>query len=81
MKTVIIWDALDANIKFLVVEGDQRHLNGVYINTAGDEEDDKKQDELTKLTMDEEGTKKMLDDFPTTAVLEGAFVIVAGFLP
>ena len=31
-KTVVIYDQLDAGIKFFVLNGDYRHLNNVYIN-------------------------------------------------
>jgi hypothetical protein len=96
-KTVIIYDQLDAGIKFLVMDGDFRHLNGVYINScapfdATEEEEaawdaergDVKQEELTNLIYDENTSAlkvTFLDTFPVADVQSGADVIVAGFLP
>jgi hypothetical protein len=76
-------------VTFAVLDGDYRHLNGVYINMVVPEDEDeaghnKKQDELNELVYNQkDGSYKieMLDTFPTEAVREGAEVIVAGFLP
>ena len=90
MQTVLIYDQLDAELKFFVLDGDYSHLNGVYINQmvegtkAKQKAADAKQDELTNLMyVKETGELKhqFLTTFPTAAVLDGAIVIVAGFLP
>lgn len=81
-KTVIVWDELGQNpIKFAVVEKDLSHLNGVYLNSI--EDDPRKQDELTNLIYGYDGSTPtpLSQTFPVEAVIAGAIVIVAGFLP
>jgi hypothetical protein len=81
MKTVFIWDEMVGEIKFFVVDGDYRHLNNIYINGS---DDDEKLDQLNEiLAYDDAGKPKvtMLTEFPAQDVKDGAFVIVAGFLP
>jgi len=91
-KTVIIWDELNADVVFFLVDGDHSHLNRVYINTYYDDAEaatiskqafEARMDELNKLIYQEDGTYNHaeLSEFPTDAVLKGARVIVAGFLP
>ena len=92
-KTVIIWDELQADVIFFLVDGDHSHLNRVYINTYYDDAEagviskqafEARIDELNTLIYDQEkGTylHEELSEFPTDAVLKGARVIVAGFLP
>lgn len=82
MKTVLIWDQCAVEpVQFAVLEGDMRHLNGVYINSTSD--DEAKQQELSDLVYDKNGTTRinLSEDFPVAAVRAGAEVIVAGFLP
>lgn len=95
MKTVIIYDQLEANLTFIVLDGDYRHLDKVYINQCFEESKaeqkarEKLQDELNDLIYPADGEEtqfgytkvELLEEFPTQAVLDGAFVIVAGFLP
>ena len=86
MKTICIWDTCGQEpLKYFVVEGDQSHLDGTYINLDGDED---RQDELNKLTWDEEkdeSTVEFLDAFPKELFSqfpnEGIEVIAVGFLP
>lgn len=81
-QTVIIWDELNADLVFFVVDGDYTKLNKVYINTA--DGDEKLMDELNELIYVQESGKfanEELNEFPVNAVLNGAKVIVAGFLP
>jgi hypothetical protein len=90
-KTVIIWDEVMADVVFFLVDGDHSHLNRVYINTYYDDENtaiskqafEARMDELNNLIYQEDGTYNHaeLSEFPTDAVLAGARVIVAGFLP
>lgn len=80
MKTVLIWDTLGIQpIKFAILEGDYRHLNDVYVNSTGAKEED----DITRLMYGDNGECKieLTDTFPVDAVINGAFVIVAGFLP
>lgn len=91
MKTVVIWDTCEADVRFAVLEGDYRHLNHVYINQVRDTDDtkakqkayDKLQNELEKIfyTKDGKDRQAFLDEFPVEEVKNGAFVVVAGFLP
>ena len=81
MKTVVIWDEMQGEIKFFVVDQDLQHLDGTYINGS---DDDKKLDQLNEvLGYDDNGKPKvtLLTAFPMDAVKEGAAVIVCGFLP
>lgn len=89
-KTVIIYDQLDAVVKFFVLDGDYRHLNNVYINQCdGKTKKEQKaaddlQDELCNLVYDPKTGEVLLPvftKFPIEAVQNGADVIVAGFLP
>jgi hypothetical protein len=83
-QTVIIWDELNADLEYFVLDGDYTHLDRVYINQVTDEDSEKKADELNELLYNQEdGTflHKSTQDFPYDAVLNGAKVIVAGFLP
>lgn len=82
MKTVLIYDQCgEASIEFYILDGDYQHLDRVYINGA--EEEQEKQDELSALLYDNKSQKKLKArmTFPTNAVIDGAAVIVAGFLP
>jgi hypothetical protein len=83
-KTVIIWDQCgETNIVFFVLDGDYRKLDNIYINCEyGEDSDSELAAEVLSGLLEEKLTKaNELKEFPTTAVLEGAFVIVAGFLP
>lgn len=82
VKTVMIYDQLDAALKFLVLDGDYKHLDGIYINASN--QDEKLQDELSNLLYDpKDGQDRvtLLTEFPMQAVRDGADVIVTGFLP
>lgn len=89
----MIYDELDGDLKFLVLEGDYVHLNGVYINSYNEKlsakerkQADKLQEELSKLLYGGGGAILLpyTNDFPTEVVQKGGSdlkVIVAGFLP
>jgi hypothetical protein len=82
MKTVIIWDQLEAGIDFVIIEGDYRHLDRMYINHPDHPEE--KIDELSKLMYDQTTWRLRnvhLKEFPTEIVKSGSAVIVCGFLP
>lgn len=81
-KTVLIYDQCGQEaLKFYVFDGDYRHLEGVFINSV--ESPQELQDELHDLLFDEEGqyVVKLKTKFPRKAVVGGAAVITAGFLP
>ena len=77
MKTVIIWDNTDASIEFSVQEGDLSRFNNVYINQGCG-----LSYELCDLVYDNEGNDlwHFVDEFPLQEVVNGAKVIVAGFI-
>lgn len=81
MKTVVIWDDCEANLKFFVVDRDVSHLNGVYVNSLNTTEEQCA--EASSLVYDDKGKQviEMQDEFPVEAVKEGAKVITCGFLP
>lgn len=86
-KTIFIWDELDQNIKFFVLDGDYTHLDGIYINNYCDEVQTK---ELLALVYDENGDKiiEMDTKFPTSTFEDGNFyhgdlvieVVTCGFI-
>lgn len=91
MRTVFIFDQCDAGLKFFTLNGDFSHLDKIYINSCGPEnwskkqvrELEKKQEELTNLLYQSNGDFKFstLSEFPMQDVLDGARVVVIGFMP
>lgn len=82
VKTVVIWDSVDADVKFFVTDRDLTHLNHKYVNSC--EIPDAESDEICNLVYDSttgEQITEMQDEFPVEAVKAGAAVIVCGFLP
>lgn len=84
MKTIVIWDEYDAEIKFFVLEGNYSHLDNVYIN--GLHSSERKQIELYNLVYDEDTDLPkiaMSKEFPIEhcAKRELLCVIVAGLVP
>ena len=82
MKTIVIWDNCDADLKFFVAEGDFRHLNRKYINSM--DTTDEEVDEINALVFNEDGSTKvkMFDTFPDDAwLIAEAHVVIIGFLP
>ena len=81
-KTVVIWDTVDADIKFFVVNRDISHLNHKYVNSADNTEEEDM--EISMLAYDKDSGApivEMLSEFPVAYVLAGAKVVVCGFLP
>ena len=79
-RTAVIWDDLQAKIKFFVFDADLRNLDNVYINQNGDD----KEAALQNLIYDEASGYRIefCDKCDFEAVIrQGAFVIVCGFLP
>jgi hypothetical protein len=92
MKTVIIYDQLDAALKFIVLDGDYTRFKGVYINSCAAKNKreqakaDRLQEELVELLFDIDTGKSLLsllDEFPVAIFDEAVVVavIVAGCLP
>lgn len=85
MQTVIIYETFTDPIQFIVAEGDLSRFDKFMINAY--DNDQSLQDELCNLLYDSvTGQNTPLldsaqDEFPYNAVLAGAKVIVAGFLP
>lgn len=82
MKTVVIWDSMDGEIKFFVAKGDLSRFHGHYVNSVDTSEE--MGDEISNLMYDQKTGKQIIKpttDFPIQAVLDGAKVIVTGFLP
>lgn len=92
MKTILIYDQLDADLKFFVLNGDYSHLNTVYMNSVlpdgatkkAQKAHDKLQEELETLMYGEGGDLILpyTSNFPVDVLKrEDSIVIVAGFLP
>lgn len=87
MKTIVIWNELDAESKYFVVDGDYSDLDDVYINATicSDEE----QNCLSELVYTEEGQLKVKieDEFPKGVIFkcieanEVFHVIQCGIIP
>ena len=56
MRTWVIWDNVDSQIKMFWLDGDYSHLNRVYINSG--ESSGICQDQLLKLVYDDQVTKR-----------------------
>lgn len=78
LKTVVIFDDMTGDIMFFVVDGDKRSWNGKYehLHNVGYPDDG-----FYDLCWNEGERRQGLEEFPTVAVLEGAFVVVCGLLP
>jgi len=81
MKTVMIFDDCQAELKFYIFDGDLSHLHEVYFNSFGDE----KEDELQDLIYNDQGEELSIDpvtiEQATQAIRDGAILIVCGFVP
>lgn len=76
-KTVIVFDEGLGAFCFFLVDGDYRHLHGVYGNTVCE-----KSDEVTKLLYDDEGTlrhEKITREQAVEQIRLGAELIACGF--
>lgn len=80
-KTVVIWDSVQADIQFFVTDKDVARFNGKYVNSSDLSDEDS--DAISMLMYDENGKQvaEVTSEFPVQAVLDGASVIVTGFLP
>lgn len=82
MKTVLIYDRCGQdNVKFVVIDKDVSHLDGIYINNS--ENSMELENELSDLLYanNEDELVKFSEKFPTQDVIDGAKVIVCGFFP
>lgn len=80
-KTVVIWDSVQADIQFFVTDRDVARFNGKYVNSSDLSDEDS--NAISMLMYDENGKQvaEVTSEFPVQAVLDGASVIVTGFLP
>ena len=87
MKTIVIWDDLEANLIFFVLDGDYRKFDNIYINRVADNDDEEMlQSDLVTLVYDETGSIQLdtMNEFPTWLLenFPGEYcVITAGVLP
>ena len=83
MKTLIIWDEIEELPKYVLVDGDLRRYNQVYIN--GCEDNEELQDELSQLFYKEDGSKTELNErlqpFDGNQLPGHDYCIICGFLP
>jgi hypothetical protein len=82
VKTIVIWDACDANLKFFVVDRDVTHLNHHYVNST--ETSDETAHEISNLVYDGDGNRVIdfLDEFPLDVTDDSDFAVIScGFLP
>lgn len=82
MKTIVIWDDGQFQLKYFVLEGDYSHLHQIYINLT----DDNRSEELCSMMYDQKtGADKitMLLRFPLAVIRDNPEVcaISAGFVP
>ena len=82
VRTAVIYDEGQGDLKFFVYDGDLRDLDNVYINQYGG--DEVKMTRLYDTLYDENGYCKVefcdREQF-TDAIQRGAYVTVCGFLP
>lgn len=81
MKTVIIWDNCEANIRFLVVDGDYSHLHDKYINCNATEDEADQINEITTSGPPDYKPRLMLDRWPSESYQDDTKIIVCGFIP
>lgn len=82
MKTIVIWDNCEADLKFFVLDRDVSHLNHHYVNSSGTPDD--LADEISNLVYapgSGERIVEMQSDFPYDASKGEFKVITCGFLP
>lgn len=81
MKTVFIYDQMEANLEFFTVDGDYSRFDGAYVNSMNTP--DELARELSAFLYDGKGTRlhATVDKFPVEDVRNGAQVVVIGFLP
>lgn len=80
MKTLVIWDEVQAELQYFISNEDLSRFNGVYINMDGDEA---LANELAELIYDAENNPKVdFMDFPIIVnTIEFDQIIYCGFLP
>ena len=79
MKTAIIFSEVPESVYYLVLDGDYSRFNGVYINSEGSTDEAK--DEMYSILYPEHRLVHgvSLEEF-RLAIVDGAFLIEAGFL-
>ena len=81
-KTAFVYFEVPEEVKYFLVAGDYRHLNGVYVNLV--DTDKNKEQELVNLMFDEDTGKYRvtfvsIDDI-TSEIREGAYFVEVGFI-
>lgn len=81
MKTVVIWDSVNEEVRFFIVDRDLTHLHRKYANST--ETTEAEDSEITSLVYSTDGKMNVefIPEFPVEAVRDGAKVIVTGYLP
>lgn len=79
MKTAIIFNEVPENVSYLIIDGDYSRFNNVYINSENST--DEAQDDMYSVLFPEHKlvTGVSLEEF-RLAIVDGAFLIEAGFL-
>ena len=80
MKTVVIYDQCGEDvIQYFVVNADISHLDRTYVNQS----EESKCNELNKILFNDncDIAVTLLKAFPVQEVIDGAKVIVVGFVP
>ena len=76
MRTIVIWDQLDAAIKFFILEGDYSRFDNTYISECSSDLQDELTDIVYRYEPDYAVLVEMLESFPEHQ--DGDIVIVAG---
>ena len=81
MKTVVIWDDCEGDLRYFVTEEDVSGLDRKYVNLEDLSSED--EERITSLVYNSQGVVKihMSKIFPVKEVRNGANVIVLGFAP
>ena len=81
-KTAFIYNTGE-EMRYFILEGDYRHLNGIYINSV--EDDEAKQEELVLLVYDSSNGHYLVEFVPldvfASEIRHGADLIECGCLP
>lgn len=81
MKTLLIYDTVDGDLRYSILDGDYSHLNGIKINS---DENPEKEEEANNLIYNDETCINKIPLFTDTSIVESKQwdkVIVITFLP
>lgn len=83
-KTAIIWDEIDGDIKFFVLEGSMAEFEGIYINMGSSQEEVECSHRLSDVMYGEQGFllhEPVSSEEFRQAIVLGAEVVRCGFAP